>query len=87
MALQAPRLPDPPAEYDPQYFAQLNQILTFFLLQLTELHALQGASLNLDLRTLPTDADLANLRSGDVYMDTGGSGPGPGSGVTLKIKT
>lgn len=79
MALQAPRLPDPPAEYDPQYFAQLNQILTIFLLQLTELHALQGATLNLDLRTLPTQAQLATLRSGDVYVDTA-------AGNVLKIK-
>jgi hypothetical protein len=28
------------------------------------------ARLNLDLSTLPTDADLPNLRIGDVYRDT-----------------
>jgi hypothetical protein len=29
-----------------------------------------GAALNLNLDTLPTDADLATLRLGDVYRDT-----------------
>lgn len=79
MALQAPRLPDPPFVYDGQYFSQLNQILTIFLQQLTEVQALQGATLNLDLRTLPTQAQLATLRSGDVYVDTA-------AGNVLKIK-
>jgi hypothetical protein len=29
-----------------------------------------GAALNLNLDTLPTEADLATLRLGDVYRDT-----------------
>jgi len=29
-----------------------------------------GSALNLNLDTLPTDADLATLRLGDVYRDT-----------------
>jgi hypothetical protein len=29
-----------------------------------------GATLNLNLETLPTEADLPNLRLGDVYRDT-----------------
>jgi hypothetical protein len=29
-----------------------------------------ATSLNFDLNNLPTDADLANLRLGDVYRDT-----------------
>jgi hypothetical protein len=36
------------------------------------------AKLNLDINTLPTDADLANLKVGDVYRDLAGN--------VLKIK-
>jgi hypothetical protein len=32
--------------------------------------AVHGSSFNLDLNTLPTQADLATLRLGDVYRDT-----------------
>lgn len=77
---QPPRLPDPPAEYDQQYLAQFGQALTLFFQQLTSLQALSGTALSLDLRTLPTQADVANLRPGDVYVDTA-------AGNVLKIKT
>jgi hypothetical protein len=43
------------------------------------------ASLNLDIRTLPTDADYVNLRYGDVYRDTEGGTLHDGTNV-LRIK-
>ena len=43
------------------------------------------ASLNLDLRTLPTDADFDSLRLGDVYRDTQGGTLQTGTNV-LRIK-
>jgi hypothetical protein len=44
-----------------------------------------GATLNLNIETLPTDADLPNLRLGDVYRDTQ-DGVQDGSQM-LRIKT
>jgi hypothetical protein len=44
-----------------------------------------GATLNLNLDTLPTDADFADLRLGDVYRDTQ-DGVQDGSQM-LRIKT
>jgi hypothetical protein len=44
-----------------------------------------GATLNLNLDTLPTEADFASLRLGDVYRDTQ-DGVQDGSQM-LRIKT
>jgi hypothetical protein len=44
-----------------------------------------GATLNLNLETLPTEADFASLRLGDVYRDTQ-DGVQDGSQM-LRIKT
>lgn len=76
---QPPRLPDAPAEYDPQFMAQLAQVLRLYFEQLSALQQINIAKLNIDIRTLPTEVDLANLRSGDVYVDTT-------AGHALKIK-
>jgi hypothetical protein len=65
-----PSLPAAPAQYDPRYHDQLNNVLRLFFNQLVNPGAMGGSSLNLNLATLPTDADLANLRVGDVYRDT-----------------
>jgi hypothetical protein len=50
--------------------AALLNALRLYFNQLDNPGAIQGSSLNLDLNTLPTQADLANLRLGDVYRDT-----------------
>jgi hypothetical protein len=65
-----PRLPAAPDQYDRSYQDQLNNILRLFFNQLTNPGDMGGATLNLNLNTLPTDADLPNLRIGDVYRDT-----------------
>ena len=68
--VRAPRLPTAPVEYDAQFMAALLNALRLYFNQLDNPGAMQGSSLNLDLNTLPPDADLATLRLGDVYRDT-----------------
>lgn len=65
-----PSLPLAPKNYDSRYHDQLNNILRLFFNQLNNPGDIGGSTLNLNLNTLPTDADLPNLRIGDVYRDT-----------------
>ena len=65
-----PNLPLAPEQYSRQYHDQLNSVLRLFFARLNNPGDMGGATLNLNLDTLPTDADLANLRLGDVYRDT-----------------
>jgi hypothetical protein len=67
---KAPRLPTPPTEYDRVYMEALTASLRLYFNQLDNPGDISGAALNLNLDTLPTEADLANLRLGDVYRDT-----------------
>jgi hypothetical protein len=66
----APNLPMAPEEYSRQYQDQLNSILRLFFTRLNNPGDMGGTSLNLNLNTLPTDADIADLRLGDVFRDT-----------------
>ena len=65
-----PNLPLAPDAYDRRYQDQLNNVIRLFFNQLSNPGDMGGATLNLDLGTLPTEADLPNLRLGDVYRDT-----------------
>jgi hypothetical protein len=80
-----PSLPLPPDAYESRYFSQLNNILRLYFNQLSNPGDMGGATLNLNLATLPTEADFANLRLGDVYRDTK-DGVQDGSQM-LRIKT
>tara|TARA_R110000823_G_scaffold202878_1_gene333775 strand:+ start:1624 stop:1896 length:273 start_codon:yes stop_codon:yes gene_type:complete len=80
-----PSLPLPPEKYESRYFSQLNNILRLYFNQLNNPGDMGGATLNLNLDTLPTEADFANLRLGDVYRDTQ-DGVQDGSQM-LRIKT
>ncbi len=66
----APNLPLAPNEYERRYQDQINNILRLYFNQLSNPGDMGGATLNLNLDTLPTEADLPNLRLGDVYRDT-----------------
>ena len=81
----APNLPLAPAEYERRYQDQQNNILRLYFNQLSNPGDMGGATLNLDLATLPTEADFATLRLGDVYRDTQ-DGVQDGSQM-LRIKT
>jgi len=65
-----PSLPLAPNQYDRQYMDQLTNVLRLFFNQISSPGPLAGASINLNVNTLPTDADLPSLRVGDVYRDT-----------------
>jgi hypothetical protein len=66
----SPNIPQAPAEYDQAYMNSLSNVIRLFFNNINTVQQLNLAALNLDLRTLPTDADLPNLRIGDVYRDT-----------------
>jgi hypothetical protein len=74
-----PNPPTPPAEYNKQYFDRLVNVLNLFFQQINAVQPISIAQLNIDINTLPTDADYVNLRQGDVYRDVG-------AGNALKIK-
>jgi hypothetical protein len=65
-----PSLPLPPPEYEVRYLVQLSNVLRLYFNQLSNPGDMGGSTLNLNLATLPTEADLPNLRLGDVYRDT-----------------
>lgn len=65
-----PSLPLAPEEYDRRYQDQLNNVLRLFFARLSTPGDVGAATLHLEITTLPTDADLANLRIGDVFRDT-----------------
>ena len=66
----SPNIPQAPKEYDQSYMNSLSNVIRLFFNNINTVQQLNLAALNLDLRTLPTDADLPNLRIGDVYRDT-----------------
>lgn len=77
-----PRLPDPPVAFDgPQrvFLVDLMRTLRLFFDGATAEQPINITRLNINVDRLPTQADLANLRRGDVYRDTT-------AGNVLKIK-
>ena len=81
----SPNIPQAPAQYDQAYMNSLSNVIRLFFNNINTVQQLNLASLNLDLRTLPTDADFENLRYGDVYRDTQGGTLQSGTNV-LRIK-
>jgi len=67
---KAPSLPLAGNEYEREYFDKLTNVLRLYFNQLDNPGPMGATGLNFDLSNLPTDADLANLRLGDVYRDT-----------------
>ena len=81
----SPNIPQAPAEYDVAYMNSFSNVIRLFFNTINTVQQLNLASLNLDLRTLPTDEDLQNLRLGDVYRDTQGGTLQTGTNI-LRIK-
>lgn len=75
-----PNLPLPPYQYEQLYMDQLLQVLSLYFQRTANPGPIRGTTLNLNLDSLPTEADVANLAVGDVYRDTS-------AGDVLKIKT
>ena len=81
----SPNIPQAPAQYDQAYMNSLSNGIRLFFNNINTVQQLNLASLNLDLKTLPTDADFENLRYGDVYRDTQGGTLQTGTNI-LRIK-
>lgn len=65
-----PRPTGAPAQYTTAFMDQMQNIFNLFFQQINAVQPINVASLNIDISTLPTEADVANLRVGDVYRDT-----------------
>lgn len=65
-----PNLPLAPEEYTRQYQEQLNNVLRLYFNLLAAPQSFAVLGLSFDLERMPTEADLATLRVGDVYRDT-----------------
>ena len=81
----SPNIPQAPKEYDQTYMNSLSNVIRLFFNTINTVQQLNLASLNLDLRTLPTDEDYNSLRYGDVYRDTQGGTLQSGTNI-LRIK-
>jgi hypothetical protein len=66
-------------EYSRGYFDELVRVLFLYFQRIDAVQQINIAKLNINVSTLPTQADLANLRVGDVYRDTT-------AGNVLKVK-
>ena len=91
--VRAPRLANPPDEYDPQYMEALLSSIRLYFNQLDNPGAVLASTQDVDNKittalsfsqqspvppnalrvSLPTQADLARLKTGDVYYDTSAS--------------
>ena len=74
-----PNLPDAPREYEQGALARILLVLRLYFNNLNAVQNINIKTLNIDVNNLPTEADVANLRSGDVYRDSTASN-------VLKIK-
>ena len=65
-----PRLPAAPEDYSEPYMSALLKVLYLYFQQLDAIQPINITSLNINVERMPTQADLADLRVGDVYRDT-----------------
>ena len=65
-----PALPNPPEQYDVGYMNQVLKVLRIFFNNVNSEQILTLSGININIDTLPTEADLADLRVGDVYRYT-----------------
>jgi hypothetical protein len=79
MAVRPPVLGIPPESYDRGFFDRFVQELRGYFDRANAPVPGNLATLNISMKTLPTQASLATLASGDVYVDTT-------AGNVLKIK-
>ena len=74
-----PALPNAPAEYDDAYMNVLVNAIRLFFNNINSVQELSLAGILFDLRTLPTEADIATKRAGTLYRDST-------AGNVLKVK-
>ena len=74
-----PSLPIAPDGYDQFWQESVLKILRLYFNRNSAPQDFNVRTLNFDIQSLPTDASLSTLRSGDVYRDTT-------AGNVLKVK-
>ena len=79
MALRPPILGSAAETYDQGTMTRFISELRSYFERSNQPHAMNASTLNINMKTLPTQAALAALSSGDVYVDTS-------AGNVLKIK-
>jgi len=70
MSVRPPVLPDPGPEYSRSQLYTAFSALTAYFERANRAHPINASVLNIDTGTLPTQAAVASLKSGDVYRDT-----------------
>ena len=65
-----PSLPLAPMQYDRQYQDQFNNVLRLYFNRISSPQDYAMRTFNVDVLRMPTEADVADLRVGDVYIDT-----------------
>jgi hypothetical protein len=70
MKVNPPVLGNAPREYNRQYFDMMLGALRSYFDRLNRPYAHDASTVNINIDTLPTEADTATLRYGDVYRDT-----------------
>ena len=68
--IRPPTIGSAPIEYRRAFFDGLLRELVAFFDRVNRPYPHNASTLNIDIDTLPTEASLATLRSGDVYRDT-----------------
>lgn len=79
MSVRPPVLGDPPMAYESGYFARVVGELRSYFERANTAQPVNARTLHINIGTLPTQASLATLASGDVYYDTS-------AGNVLKVK-
>jgi hypothetical protein len=74
-----PRLINAPNQYDRAYQDQLNNVLRLYFNEVGAQRDWAVLGLSIAVDRMPTQADVADLRVGDVYRDTS-------AGNVLKVK-
>jgi hypothetical protein len=70
MIIKPPVLPSATQEYSKGFIESLLRNLNHFFRGLATPLDLNIATMHVDTKSLPTEASLASLRSGDIYRDT-----------------
>jgi hypothetical protein len=77
--IRPPVIPSAPVIYDAGVFERLFSELRTYFVRANNPYPVNASTLNINTNTLPTQAALATLSTGDVYVDTT-------AGNVLKVK-
>ena len=66
-----PNIGTAPDEYNRSFWNEILRSFRLYFQSLDNVQHINVATLNIDINALPTQTSLADLRSGDVYRDTG----------------